>query len=617
MQRISNLVVIDPKKLSREQNNILLSFIDMLNPDMNALLTAGYYRFTDAGEDSRPVNLTFYLKAPVIFRGILDVTNPSLNKPDVMERLLAKTASKFMMEPGCYCLPVNDGDKSYLHYDLYVLKYVLIARMMHSGIQYYDVVDKLKGSVGRGSFGCVYTLFGSLKPKYSTFGDLIFSHGNNKRLAKFQESRSRYVIDKMNAVKKEFRLSKSIPYLKPRDCKIRNDSLLRSYMTIRRVKGASLNVWLSKDKDGSCVLSVRDRLAICNRLVKELRRYFLDNTIHHRDIKPENIMVDKDGDYWVVKFIDLGLSVEASAADIELCGTPLYIAPELNVRAYNELSEIYALGRVMALIWRDRELERYDGMTAFQFYNIRFNEKTIAFRLFEGVILSEEMKALLLDTLVKMTSFERNSRPNLNEVDELFENIRLANYLSDVPEDQRHHLLAAKSIAIRLSDFLNDVYHCASNRLMTLYEMKKVMMDAIDQLPDHPVAVKLFIEILGIESLYLCTDKKSLSLMVNSIMLAYTELYDDWSIIMGKLYHLCEHVKSSPSSYDSKKTEQLLQHFKYAEKFQAKIAACHLDLDSLVDLINSMMHKVDNLNEAYQYFTRDASFSECNEHRLG
>ena len=64
---------------------------------------------------------------------------------------------------------------------------------------------------------------------------------------------------------------------------------------------------------------------IMYKLLKALGHVHATNIIH-RDIKPENIMFGSDGE---VKFIDFGFAVVQSKKDMEIAGTPYYIAPEV------------------------------------------------------------------------------------------------------------------------------------------------------------------------------------------------------------------------------------------------------------------------------------------------
>lgn len=65
--------------------------------------------------------------------------------------------------------------------------------------------------------------------------------------------------------------------------------------------------------------------------------------IIHRDIKPENIMFDNHGE---VKFIDFGLATvrHKAKSDMDIAGTPYYIAPEVLTYSYGKECDIWSLG---------------------------------------------------------------------------------------------------------------------------------------------------------------------------------------------------------------------------------------------------------------------------------
>lgn len=64
--------------------------------------------------------------------------------------------------------------------------------------------------------------------------------------------------------------------------------------------------------------------------------------IVYRDLKPENVLLDADG-YCVV--VDLGFAKEVKDKTYTLCGTPLYIAPEVILsKGHNKAADIWSLG---------------------------------------------------------------------------------------------------------------------------------------------------------------------------------------------------------------------------------------------------------------------------------
>jgi len=68
-----------------------------------------------------------------------------------------------------------------------------------------------------------------------------------------------------------------------------------------------------------------------------------EQNIIHRDIKPENIMFGKDDE---VKFIDFGFAIvqRRRKAEMDVAGTPYYIAPEVLSGNYGKSCDMWSLG---------------------------------------------------------------------------------------------------------------------------------------------------------------------------------------------------------------------------------------------------------------------------------
>lgn len=96
-------------------------------------------------------------------------------------------------------------------------------------------------------------------------------------------------------------------------------------------------------------------------LIIQLRdgmRHLIEHNILHRDMKPENILLslDKNGKK-VVKIADFGFAKCIDIDDIDsltktLCGTPMYLAPEVvNQKKYTLVSDLWSIGVILYQIF--------------------------------------------------------------------------------------------------------------------------------------------------------------------------------------------------------------------------------------------------------------------------
>ena len=108
-------------------------------------------------------------------------------------------------------------------------------------------------------------------------------------------------------------------------------------------KDGDLDKWLKQEHD------IKERLDIMVQIIRGMD-YLHQNNILHRDIKPNNILLH-DG---VVKICDFGFSTmikEYNQLFNTICGTPLYMSPELLfMQPYTIKSDIWALGILFYII---------------------------------------------------------------------------------------------------------------------------------------------------------------------------------------------------------------------------------------------------------------------------
>lgn len=89
-------------------------------------------------------------------------------------------------------------------------------------------------------------------------------------------------------------------------------------------------------------MSFQNRVGVCYKVLQGLV-YLHQRGVSHRDIKPENIVFDQDNE---PKIIDFGLSSEKVENNSTLCGTSVYMAPEVIMNQnYNGLkADIWSFG---------------------------------------------------------------------------------------------------------------------------------------------------------------------------------------------------------------------------------------------------------------------------------
>lgn len=141
--------------------------------------------------------------------------------------------------------------------------------------------------------------------------------------------------------------------------------------------------------------------------------------IIHRDLKPENVMIDTEGDVFVMDF-GLARAVEDVAALTTpgtIMGTPFYMSPEqLEGEKLDERSDIYSIGLILYYCLTGDELFRADNITAVM-------AKHATTRIRDVVTTNALLPANLQDVLVSMMEEDRNMRAR--SVKEVLERLTL------------------------------------------------------------------------------------------------------------------------------------------------------------------------------------------------
>lgn len=84
--------------------------------------------------------------------------------------------------------------------------------------------------------------------------------------------------------------------------------------------------------------------------IKEGLKFLISNNVLHRDLKPQNILLHKEGEEVCIKIADFGFAKQYDILDEDsisstLCGTPMYLSPELiKHKKYTLVSDLWSIG---------------------------------------------------------------------------------------------------------------------------------------------------------------------------------------------------------------------------------------------------------------------------------
>ncbi len=140
--------------------------------------------------------------------------------------------------------------------------------------------------------------------------------------------------------------------------------------------------------------------------------------IIHRDLKPENVMIDTEGDVFVMDF-GLARAVEDTSLTQPgvVIGTPFYMSPEqLAGEKLDERSDVYSIGLILHYCLTGDELFRADNVTA-----VMAKHSTIRIR--DLMTTQSLLPTNLQDVLVSMIEEDRYMRAR--SVKEVLERLTL------------------------------------------------------------------------------------------------------------------------------------------------------------------------------------------------
>jgi serine/threonine protein kinase len=170
--------------------------------------------------------------------------------------------------------------------------------------------------------------------------------------------------------------------------------------------GGNLSEWLKREnKNQSEILSVIKQIL-------EGLQYLKDNKIIHRDIKPQNILIQEP---LTVKICDFGFS-QTFKEQINMfktvCGTPLYMSPEIiNMQPYTFKSEIWSIGIMFYnIFFENHPYGQLESITDYR------NKILIPPIIPNITIFDHELNTVFTQLIISMLSIEPERRPDISDI---------------------------------------------------------------------------------------------------------------------------------------------------------------------------------------------------------
>ncbi len=185
------------------------------------------------------------------------------------------------------------------------------------------------------------------------------------------------------------------------------------YFSMDYIEGTTLRAVVSRRH----TLPQEDAISIVVEISRAVAHAHSKGIIH-RDLKPENVMIDIEGDVFV---LDFGLARAVEDASLTqpgvVVGTPFYMSPEqLAGEKLDERSDVYSIGLILYYCLTGEELFRADGLSAVM-------AKHSAIRVRDIVGAHARLPANLQDLLASMLEEDRNTRAR--SVKEVLERLTL------------------------------------------------------------------------------------------------------------------------------------------------------------------------------------------------
>lgn len=246
-----------------------------------------------------------------------------------------------------------------------------------------------KNAIGKGSYSKVYSGYHKDTKLEIALKKISFSklHSNVKDK----------VISEINILQKMNHPN----IIKLYEYKFDGDYLL---LVTEYCKDGDLEQWMKNDHN------IIEKIDIIKQIVTGIE-YMHTNNILHRDIKPQNILLHNN----IIKICDFGFSTiikEHNMMFNTICGTPLYMSPELLfLKPYTMMSEIWALGVLFYIMIYN--VHPFGTLMSLDDYRTKISKATKDDYIHYKTIETYEY---IIDIIKSMLMYKMNNRPNINTI---------------------------------------------------------------------------------------------------------------------------------------------------------------------------------------------------------
>ncbi|PIN11678.1 Serine/threonine protein kinase [Handroanthus impetiginosus] len=118
------------------------------------------------------------------------------------------------------------------------------------------------------------------------------------------------------------------------------------YIVLEYCKGGDLSMYLRQRQGKIPEATAKHFMQQLAEGLKVLR----DNNLIHRDLKPQNLLLSTNGDNSILKIADFGLAryLQPTGLAETLCGSPLYMAPEvMQQKKYDAKADLWSVGVIL------------------------------------------------------------------------------------------------------------------------------------------------------------------------------------------------------------------------------------------------------------------------------